>query len=129
MNTLAEKMNKDNRKYRLIYEYEKQHSYFQDAYIYIPSLIQFLLDQPQIIAKLITNSNIEDVKNNLAFFFMNNFYENILSSSFIEDNLIYVITLVLMDEIKNIKSSNDFNSFLDNTAGGYFLEKYYGKFG
>ena len=123
MNTLAEKMNKDNRKYRLIYEYEKQHSYFQDAYIYIPSFFQFLLDQPQIIAKLITNSNIEDVKNNLAFFFMNNFYENILSSSFIEDNLIYVITLVLMDEIKNIKTSNDFNSFLDNTAGGYFLEQ------
>ena len=116
-------MNKDNRKYRLIYEYEKQHSYFQDAYIYIPSFFQFLLDQPQIIAKLIINSNIEDVKNNLAFFFMNNFYENILSSSFIEDNLIYVITLVLMDEIKNIKTSNDFNFFLDNTAGGYFLEQ------
>ena len=54
---------------------------------------------------------------------MNNFYENILSSSFIEDNLIYVITLVLMEEIESIKSSSDIESFLDNTAGGYFLEK------
>ena len=123
MNTLAEKKNMDNRKYKLIHDYEKQHSYFQDAYTYLPSFFQLLLNQPQIIAKLITNSNIEDVKNNLAFFFMNNFYENILSSSFIEDNLIYVITLVLMEEIENIKSSSDIESFLDNTAGGYFLEK------
>ena len=123
MNTLAEKKNMDNRKYKLIHDYEKQHSYFQDVYTYLPSFFQLLLNQPQIIAKLITNSNIEDVKNNLAFFFMNNFYENILSSSFIEDNLIYVITLVLMEEIENIKSSSDIESFLDNTAGGYFLEK------
>lgn len=123
MNTLAEKKNMDNRKYKLIHDYEKQHSYFQDAYTYLPSFFQLLLNQPQIIAKLITNSNIEDVKNNLAFFFMNNFYENILSSSFIEDNLIYVITLVLMEEIESIKSSSDIESFLHNTAGGYFLEK------
>ena len=123
MNTLAEKKNMDNRKYKLIHDYEKQHSYFQDAYTYLPSFFQLLLNHPQIIAKLITNSNIEDVKNNLAFFFMNNFYENILSSSFIEDNLIYVITLVLMEEIESIKSSSDIESFLDNTAGGYFLEK------
>ena len=123
MNTLAEKKNMDNRKYKLIHDYEKQHSYFQDAYTYLPSFFQLLLNQPQIISKLITNSNIEDVKNNLAFFFMNNFYENILSSSFIEDNLIYVITLVLMEEIESIKSSSDIESFLDNTAGGYFLEK------
>ena len=123
MNTLAEKKNMDNRKYKLIHDYEKQHSYFQDAYTYFPSFFQLLLNQPQIIAKLITNSNIEDVKNNLAFFFMNNFYENILSSSFIEDNLIYVITLVLMEEIESIKSFSDIESFLDNTAGGYFLEK------
>ena len=123
MNSLAEKKNIDNRKYKLIYEYEKQHHYFKDAYTYIPSFMTLLLEQPKIVAKLITKSNLEDVKNNLSFFFMNNFYENILSSSFIEENLMYVISLVLIDEIKNMKSSNDFNSFLENTAGGYFLEK------
>ena len=80
-------------------------------------------NKPKIIAKLITNSNLDDIKNNLAHFFMNNFYENILSSTFIEDNLMYVITLVLMDEIKSLDSTSDFNSFLENTPGGYFLEE------
>ena len=54
---------------------------------------------------------------------MNNFYENILSSSFIEDNLMYVITLVLTDEIKNMKTTKDFNNFLEETSCGYFLEQ------
>ena len=123
MNSLAEKKNTDNRKYNLIYEYEKQHDYFQDAYTYIPDFIESLWKNPKIVAKLITKSDKEDIKNNLSSFFMNNFYENILSSSFIEDNLIYVISLVLIDEVENMKSSNDFNSFLETTSAGYFLEK------
>ena len=76
-----------------------------------------------MIAKLISNSNKEDIKNNLAFFFMNNFYENILSSSFIEDNLMYVITMILTDEIQNIESPKDFDKFLDDTSCGYFLKE------
>ena len=123
MDTLAEKKDIDNRKYKLICEYEKQHDYFQDAYTYIPGLLEALWDQPKIVAKLITNSDKNDVKKNLSSFFMNNFYENILSSTFIEDNLIYVITLSLKDEIDNMKNINDINSFLEETSVGYFLEK------
>ena len=123
MNIIAEKRNEDNRKYNLIFDYENQHKYFQDAYTYLSSFFESLWEQPSVIAKLITNSELEDVKNNLSSFFMNNFYENILSSSFIEDELLYVITLVLSDEIGKMKAPNDFNSFLDGTACGYFLEK------
>ena len=54
---------------------------------------------------------------------MNNFYENILSSSFIEDNLMYVITMILADEIQNIESPKDFDKFLDDTSCGYFLKE------
>ena len=54
---------------------------------------------------------------------MNNFYENILSSSFIEDNLMYVITMILTDEIQNIESPRDFDKFLDDTSCGYFLKE------
>jgi hypothetical protein len=120
---INQRKNIDERKYKLIYEYEEIHKYFQDTYTYVPNFFKSLLNQPKIIAKLITNSNLEDIKNNLAYFFMNNFFENILSSSYMEDNLMYVITLVLRDEIKSINNTNDFSSFLDNTAGGYFLEQ------
>ena len=51
---------------------------------------------------------------------MNNIYENILSSTFIEDNLMYVISLVLNEEINKLSSPNEFSSFLDGTSSGYF---------
>ena len=54
---------------------------------------------------------------------MNNIYENILSSTFIEDNLMYVITLVLNEEINKLSSPNEFISFLDGTSSGYFLQQ------
>ena len=55
---------------------------------------------------------------------MNNIYENILSSTYIEDKLMYVITLVLMDEINsNLNTADDFTSFLDDTSCGYFLQQ------
>ena len=85
--------------------------------------METLWNQPKVIAELITNSNKDDIKNNLGFFFMNNFYENILSSSFIEDNLLHVITLALTDEIKKMKSTKDINTFLEDTSCGYFLEQ------
>ena len=47
----------------------------------------------------------------------------ILSSSFIEDNLMYVITMILADEIQNIESPKDFDKFLDDTSCGYFLKE------
>ena len=66
---------------------------------------------------------MNDIKETLANLFMNNFYENILSSSFIEDNLMYVITMILADEIQNIESPKDFDKFLDDTSCGYFLKE------
>ena len=123
LNTILENKKLDNRKYKLIHEYEGQHTYFQDAYTYIPNLLESLWNQPRVIAKLITNSDINDVKNSLAYFFMNNIYENILSSTFIEDNLMYVITLVLNEEINKLSSPNEFISFLDGTSSGYFLQQ------
>ena len=79
LNTILENKKLDNRKYKLIHEYEEQHTYFQDAYTYIPNLLESLWNQPRVIAKLITNSDINDVKNSLAYFFMKIFYLLLLS--------------------------------------------------
>ena len=84
--------------------------------------MEFLWEEPKVVAKLLANSNIEDVKNNLAPFIVNNFYENILSSAYIEDNLMYIISLLLIDEIKGLDKIED-NKFLEKTAGGYILEQ------
>ena len=119
---MAEKEKSENRKYRLVHDYEEQHKYFKDTYTYLPKLMEFLWDQPKIVAKLLSLSDKEDVKNNLAPFFANNFYENILSSVYIEDNLMYIISLLLIDEIKGLEKLED-NNFLKETACGYILEQ------
>ena len=120
-NILAEKQEKETRKYKLVHDYEEQHNYFKDAYTYIPKLMEFLWEQPKVVAKLLFHSNYTDVKKNLAPFIVNNFYENILSSVYIEDNLMYIISLLLMEEIKGLKKIDD--KFLEETAGGCLLEQ------
>ena len=68
------------------------------------------------------NSKIEDVRSNLAPFFVNNFYKNILSSVYMEDNLMYLISLILIEEIKGLRKER-YNKFLEETVSGYILEQ------
>jgi hypothetical protein len=119
---IAEKEKFDNRKFKLISEPEEQQKYFKDIYTYITKFFEFLWEDPKIVSKLLINSNIEDVKKNLAPFFVNNFYENILSSEYIEDNLMYLISLILFEEIKDLRKKN-YNIFLEETVSGYVLEQ------
>jgi len=120
---IAEKQNLDNRKFELVSNLDEQQTFFKDIYTYMPKLMEFLWNDPKTISKLLINSNIEDVRKNLAPFFVNNFYENILSSVYIEDNLMYLISLLLMEEIKGIEKPEDYNNFLEETATGYVLEQ------
>lgn len=78
---------------------------------------------PKIVSTLLLNSSTEDIKNNLGDFFVNNFYENIISTNCIENNLLYLITLLLKDEIKNLKNVENSDKFLINTRTGLVLEK------
>ena len=82
-----------------------------------------LWKDPKLIATLLINSDKNDVKENLAPFFADNFYENILSSSYIEDNLLYLISLLLKDEVDKLKNVNDWKTFLDDSSCGYLLEQ------
>ena len=92
--------------------------------IFLPNFLKTIWKDPIVVSKLLINSDISDVKNNLASFFVNNFYENILSSYYIEDNLIYVLTLVLKYEINNLKNSNIPENFLnDNSPCKYLLSE------
>ena len=68
---------------------------------YIPNFMFSLWKEPKIVCKLLLSSNSKDMKDNLSNLFCNNFYENILSPNYIEHNLLFLITLLLKEEISN----------------------------
>jgi len=82
-----------------------------------------LWDNPKFLSKIIINSSSQDIKSNLANFFTNFFYENITSSNCIENNYLYLITLLLMDEVNKLKSIETPETFLNSTRCGFFLEQ------
>lgn len=91
---------------------------------YIPNLFEYLWENPELISNIILNCEINEVKNTLANLFMNNFYHNILSCNYIENNLIYVLTLLLKDEINNLKNIDDSEIFLgDDSRVGYMISE------
>jgi hypothetical protein len=90
---------------------------------YIPKLLYYLWAKPKTVSKILYLSDKLLVKDHLAPLIVNNFYENIISSNYIEDNLMYVITLLLKNEISEINDEKDSEKFLEETACGYVLEQ------
>ena len=95
-----------------------------EIFTYVPLFMNYLWENPKIVANLIINSKKEDIQTNIAPLIVNNFYENILSSSYIEDQLLYVFGMVLKNEIDNeITQKKDYIKFLENTPCGILLEQ------
>ena len=65
------------------------------------------------------------MKEYLAPFFGNNFFQNLLSPYTVEENLLYVISLLLKNEIDKLSSENDLDKFLNNSRCGYLLNNSY----
>ena len=93
----------------------------KDLNNYLPNLLTYLWENPKIVSKLLLNSNIKDIKEHLASLIVSNFYENILSSKYIEDNLMFVLALMLKEEINNLKDVNEPELFLKKSPCGYLL--------
>ena len=100
---------------------EEQGMYLNELNIYVIYLLNFIWDKPNLAVILLQNADIIDIKSNLAPFFCNFFFENYLSPHCLEDNLIYVITSLLKNEIMNLKEESDYNCFLDETSVGLLL--------
>ena len=116
---IAERLEKEERKYELI----KNHSILGDLNQYITNLIRYMWELPEVVASVIKKADTTELKKNVAPYFVNNFYENILSPYYIEDNLMYVLTLLLKDEINNLSSINQEDIFLNDTPCGCILEE------
>ena len=96
---------------------------FPSLWTYIKFLFEYSYISPEFISKLLSLSRLDDIKNYLAPFFINNFYENILSSQSLDNNLIYIIYRLLKEEIDSIPDYNSSEKFLNNTRCGYLLEQ------
>ena len=102
---------------------ENNQDYLSELNIYIPKLLNYVWDDPKLVVNLLLNADKEDTKKYLAPLICNNFYENILSSNYIEDPLMYVIYILLDNEINNIKDIQNSDSFLNETPCSYLLSQ------
>ena len=97
---------------------------------FIPNFFFYLWKQPKIISKLLLSASNKDMKESLSDFFCNNFYENILSPNYIEYNLLFLISLMLKEEITNISNINTddtqkyLNLFLNDSSCSFILEQF-----
>ena len=115
-------MDLTNKKYILIDNEKEISKEFNGLWTYIQEFYENLWNNPYIIYKIISNANKDDIKNNLANFFMHNFYDCILSENYIEDNLMYIIYLLLKEEIDKLSDVNHSETFLKNSPCGIFLD-------
>ena len=120
---ISERLKTDDKKYQLVDKNEDQCRFFKELNTYIPKLLFFLWGKPKLISEILFYSDINLVKEHLAPLIVNNFYENIISSNYIEDNLMYVIALLLKMEIDSLQTSEDSEKFLEETSCGSVLEQ------
>ena len=120
---ISTRLNLDDKKYELVVDNNTQCRFFKEMNTYIPKLLYYLWAKPKLVSKILCFADKSLVKNNLASLIVNNFYENIISSNYIEDNLMFVITYLLKNEINEINSENDSEKFLEDTSCGYVLEQ------
>ena len=97
---------------------------FGVMYNFIPNFFYYLWGNPKLVAEIIKNCDIKDIKASLANLFINNFYKNILSNNYVENNLLYVLTILIKDEIDNLKNVDDSDKFMgDESKVGVFMNE------
>jgi hypothetical protein len=110
-NEILKRMELTDKKFLLIDNSEDLVTILDPLWTYLKVFFETLYTSPSFISKLISLSDKEDVKSHLAPFFTNNFYENILSTQGIENNLMYIIYLLLKEETDSISDINDSEKF------------------
>ncbi len=124
---IMERQRNEKRKYELMWDKNYREEAFGEMNTYMKCIFEFLWTHPKCVANILSNSNKKDVKEYLAHFFTNNFYENILSNKNKEEQLLYIITSLLKKEINNLDINNNINNldivFLNETPCGYIFEE------
>ena len=119
-NLIIQKLTEENKIFTFV---GNNADYLGDLNIKITKFLNSLWEEPKLVALLLCNSDKKTVKEVLAPLICNNFYQNILSSYTVEENLLYIIFLMLKDEINKLDSINHINTFLNQTPCGYLLNE------
>ena len=82
-----------------------------------------LWNYPEAIAYILISADEPEVSKNLSEFFTHHFYNNFLSDNYLQNNLLYIITIMLKKEIDGIKNIFESNKFLDNSNVCFLLEE------
>ena len=91
--------------------------------VYITSFFKILWSYPESVFYILKNLDISDIKENLSNFIVNIFFPNKLSSDYMGNNLLYVITMLLKYEIEQLNSKSDISSFLEKSKSAILLDK------
>ena len=119
----------NNIKYELIDDITEA-SALGEMIVFLPNFMESLWKQPKVVAKILLNANTKEMSEHLSYFFCHNFYENILSQNYIEHNLLYLITIMLKEEISNIPKKYEkdpdkcLEAFLNKTSSCILLEQF-----
>ena len=119
MNELNRKKNIDNKKYIL----ETNLDSFGINKIFINKFLTRLWHYPEAMYHILNHTDPHDIKTSLASLVVDNFYINNLSANYIENNLLYILTLMIKDEVNKLTDVQEVETFLDNTGCGYLLEE------
>ena len=134
-NMIKQRIKKEERKYELIKSKLQRDRTFGDLISYVKYIFEYLWKNPYYVSKILLIADNNDIKNCLAHFFTVNFYDNNLSNNNKEGQLLFVIALLVKEEINKFnfnKPNNDINIieqiFLNNTPCSYiFSELFYKK--
>ena len=121
-NMLSERLkNEANVSYKLIAEEKEVSQNLKNLAIYTPVFLRELWQNPKSISTILLNADKKELKNNLAHFCVHNLYDDISSLNHYDQQLIYIISLLLKNEIESLKNIN--SSFLDDTCCGIILNE------
>ena len=96
---------------------------FEINKVYISNFFKNLWNCPEAVYSIIKNSELPIVSEHLSDFIVNNFYCNDVNNNNMENNLLYVIAMVLKEEIDLLKDINDVDKFLKNSKASFLLRE------
>ena len=121
-NMLSERFkNENNVTYKLITEDKEISQNLKSLAIYTPVFLRDIWQNPKSISTILLNADKNELKNNLAHFCVHNLYDDISSLNHYDQQLIYIFSLLLKNEVESLKDIN--SSFLDDTCCGIILNE------